>query len=47
MYYYKFESVDFEERYAFELTHWKKFTSKELDEMVMKAIIVFYRINFS
>ena len=38
MYYYKFESVDFEEQYAFELTHWKKFTSKELDEMVIKAI---------
>ena len=38
MYDYKFESVDFEERYAFELTHWKKFTSKELDEMVIKAI---------
>jgi hypothetical protein len=38
MYYYKFESVDFEEQYAFELMHWKKFTSKELDEMVIKAI---------
>lgn len=38
MYYYKFESIDFEEQYAFELTHWKKFTSKELDEMVIKAI---------
>ena len=38
MYFYKFESVDFEEQYAFELKHWKKFTSKELDEMVIKAI---------
>ena len=38
MYYYKFESLDFEEQYAFELTHWKKFTSKDLDEMVIKAI---------
>ena len=38
MYYYKFESIDFEEQYAFELTHWKKFTSDELDEMVIKAI---------
>ena len=38
MYDYKFESVDFEEQYAFELTHWKKFTSRELDEMVIKAI---------
>ena len=38
MYYYKFASIDFEEQYSFELTHWKKFTSKELDEMVIKAI---------
>ena len=38
MYYYKFESVDFEEQYSFELTHWKKFTSEELDEMVIKSI---------
>lgn len=38
MYYYKFESVDFEEQSAFELTHWKKFNPKELDEMVIKAI---------
>ncbi|MBR1610426.1 MAG: hypothetical protein IJ672_02910, partial [Methanobrevibacter sp.] len=38
MYYYKFESIDFEEQYAFELMHWKKFTSAELDEMVIKAI---------
>ena len=38
MYYYKFVSIDFEEQYSFELTHWKKFTSKELDEMVIKAI---------
>lgn len=38
MYFYKFESIDFEEQYSFELTHSKKFTSKELDEMVIKAI---------
>lgn len=38
MYYYKFESVDFEEQYSFELTQWKKFTSEELDEMVIKSI---------
>ena len=46
MYYYKFESVDFEERYAFELTHWKKFTSKELDEMVMKAIKIYIEEDY-
>ena len=38
MYYYKFESVVFEEQYSFELTQWKKFTSEELDEMVIKSI---------
>lgn len=38
MYYYKFESIDFEEQYAFELRHWRKFTSEELDEMVIEAI---------
>jgi hypothetical protein len=38
MYNYKFESIDFEEQYAFELKHERKFTSEELDEMVIKAI---------
>lgn len=38
MYYYKFESIDFEEQYAFELTHDEKFTSEDLDNMVIKAI---------
>ena len=38
MYNYKFESIDYEEQYAFELMHRRKFTSAELDEMVLKAI---------
>lgn len=50
MYYYKFESIDFEEQYAFELTHWKKFSQKELDEMVIEAIRIYierdYKFDF-
>ena len=44
MYYYKFESVDFEEQYSFELTHWKKFTSEELDEMVNQLKLMLKKI---
>ena len=46
MYYYKFESIDFEEQYAFELTHWKKFSQKELDEMVIEAIKIYIERDY-
>lgn len=47
MYYYKFESIDFEEQYAFELTHWKKFSSQELDGMVMEAIKTYVQEDYT
>ena len=34
MYFYKFLSIDYEEQYSLELTHWKKFTQEELNKMV-------------
>nr|WP_294999074.1 hypothetical protein [uncultured Methanobrevibacter sp.] len=46
MYYYKFESIDFEEQYAFELMHWRKFSREELDLMVKKAIRIFIEQDF-
>ena len=46
MYFYKFESIDFEAQYAFELKHVKKFTSEELDEMVKKAIKIYVERDY-
>jgi hypothetical protein len=40
MYFYKFKSIDYEQQEAFELMHWKRFSSEELDEMVKQAIAV-------
>lgn len=51
MYFYKFESLDYEEQYAFELTHWRKFSKDELDKMVIDSIKKFvendYKVEFS
>lgn len=46
MYYYKFESEDFEEQYAFELMHWRKFNREELDEMVKNAIKIYIENDY-
>lgn len=50
MYFYKFESLDYEEQYAFELTHWRKFSKEELDKMVIDSIKKFvendYKVEF-
>ena len=46
MYTYKFESMDFEEQYAFELTHWKKFSPEELDGIVNEAIRIYIERDY-
>ena len=47
MYFYKFESIDYEEQYSFELTHHEKFNSEELDEMVLKAIKTYIKEEYN
>lgn len=46
MYFYKFESIDFEEQYAFELTHTERFSQKDLDDMVIWAIKIYVENDY-
>lgn len=46
MYFYKFESIDFEEQYAFELKHAKKFSRDDLDTMVIRAIRIYVERDY-
>ena len=46
MYFYKFLSIDYEEQYSLELTHWKKFTQEELNKMVLKSIKHYFENDY-